>query len=130
MYITNKNSEEIKVVSKRRKALEISFFQKIKALFRPKAAFELRLKELLAESDVYGLVMLGDIDGVKEYLDDGFDINTKAPDKLGNTIAHLATAFGEHEILQLCLDRGYDVNIKNNNGETISTIKKFEKNRG
>lgn len=125
MYIVDENSEEAKGINKRKKSSQVSFFKKIKALFSPKAAFELSVKELLTELDIYGLAMLGDIDGVQDYLDSGFDINKKAPDKQGNTVAHIAVAFGQHEILQLCLDRGYDVDIKNNNGERISKIKKF-----
>lgn len=73
MHIVDENSEELKL----KKIKKNSFFQAIKALFSPKAAFEYRLGDLVSSFDVYDCAMFGLTDEVKKYIDNGFDVNTQ-----------------------------------------------------
>ena len=54
--------------------------------------------------------ILGNIETVKKYLDDGKDVNAK--DDTGMTPLHLAAMYGRKEIAELLIAKGADVNAK------------------
>ena len=54
--------------------------------------------------------ILGNIETVKKYLDDGKDVNAK--DDTGMTPLHNAALYGRKEILELLIAEGADVNAK------------------
>ncbi|CAM8986400.1 unnamed protein product [Rhodiola kirilowii] len=58
----------------------------------------------------------GDVDGIKELLDSGADVNYKDID--GRTPLHVAACQGRTEVVGLLLDRGADVNAKDIWGST------------
>ena len=60
--------------------------------------------------------ILGNIETVKKYLDDGKDVNAK--NDTGMTPLHNAALYGRKEILELLIAEGADVNAKDGGGNT------------
>ncbi|MFB8787332.1 MAG: ankyrin repeat domain-containing protein [Potamolinea sp.] len=64
---------------------------------------------------IYEAIGKGDVNTVRNYLEEGFDANSKIP---GSTLLLLALRNNEQEVAQLLIAKGADVNAKNKNGET------------
>ena len=71
---------------------------------------------------LFDAVENNDIDGVKEALSLGADVN--AVDDYGNTALISACMWGYTNIVELLLEYGADINIKNNKGLTALGILK------
>jgi ankyrin repeat protein len=71
--------------------------------------------EAVKES-IHAAIELGNIEAVKQHLDDGADVNAKNSD--GWTPLHVAAATGHKEITELLIAEGADVNETNGSGET------------
>jgi CubicO group peptidase (beta-lactamase class C family) len=61
-------------------------------------------------------VLVGNIDAVKQYIEDGSDLNEK--DQFGSTPLIIATTFGRTEIVKALIEAGADLNIPSNDGST------------
>ena len=59
----------------------------------------------------------GNIEAVKQHLAAGTDVNAKGPNA-GLTPLHRAAYYGLKEIVELLLDKGADVNAKDDGGDT------------
>lgn len=59
----------------------------------------------------------GDIEGVKECLEEDVPVNTKE-DEVENTALHMAAANGHLEVVKFLLEAGADINLKNKNENT------------
>jgi uncharacterized protein len=70
--------------------------------------------------DAYSLLMqaarFGDVQGVRKYATEGFDVNEKT--KQGKTALILASAAGHAKVVEALLDLGADVQAHDNNGAT------------
>ena len=64
----------------------------------------------------YDRAMMGDIEGVKQHLAAGTDVNTQ--NKNGRTALHWATVNVHKDIVELLINEGADVNLKDLAGET------------
>ena len=67
-------------------------------------------------SGIQKAAISGNIEAVKQYLDDGADVNTK--DEVGRTPLHVAARKGHKEIAKLLIAEGADVNTKDENSLT------------
>ena len=68
------------------------------------------------ELSIYIAAMSGNIEAVKQHLNDGAEVNAKNSD--GRTPLHLAAEGGHGEIVELLILKGANVNAKNDGGET------------
>ena len=59
---------------------------------------------------VHKAAALGDIEGVKQFLDSGTDVNAK--DETGGTLLDEAAGWGRNDIVELLITKGADVNAK------------------
>ena len=58
----------------------------------------------VADDDIWGKVFAGDVAGVEQLLDNGFDVDLREPGEW--TLLHLAALTGDTEMLDLLLSRG------------------------
>ncbi len=65
---------------------------------------------------IHAAVKSGDIEKVKEFLEQGTDINAK--DENGQTSLYIAVNNDNKETVKLLIDKGADVNAKNEDGQT------------
>ena len=72
--------------------------------------------ELKAAESIMVAIKLGNIEAVKQHLNDGTDVNEMG--KLGRTPLHLAAIESRKEIAELLIAEGADVNAKTNDGKT------------
>jgi len=72
--------------------------------------------ELKAAESIEVAAELGNIEAVKQHLDDGTEVNAK--DGTGRTPLHWAAIEGHKEIAELLIAEGADVNAKTNDGKT------------
>ncbi|MDC0065748.1 ankyrin repeat domain-containing protein, partial [Verrucomicrobia bacterium] len=68
------------------------------------------------EKPFYDRAMMGDIEAVKQHLAAGTGVNTQ--NKNGRTALHWATVNGHKDIVELLINEGADVNLKDLAGET------------
>jgi len=68
------------------------------------------------ELSIYIAAMSGNIEAVKQHLNDGAEVNAKNSD--GRTPLHLAAFVGHKEIVELLIAEGADVNAKSRSGKT------------
>ena len=68
------------------------------------------------EKPFYDRAMMGDIEAVKQHLAAGTDVNTQ--NKNGRTALHWATVNVHKDIVELLINEGADVNLKDLAGET------------
>jgi len=68
------------------------------------------------ELSIHKAAMSGNIEAVKQHLNDGAEVNAKNSD--GRTPLHLAAEGGHGEIVELLILKGANVNAKNDGGET------------
>ena len=71
---------------------------------------------LLMPPPIHRAAIRGNIEAVKQYLDDGADVNAKYGG--GWTPLHHSAEAGHKEIVELLIDAGADVNVKDLFGET------------
>ena len=72
--------------------------------------------ELKAAESIVVAVELGNIEAVKQHLNDGTEVNAKGG--TGRTPLHWAAIEGHKEIAELLIAEGADVNAKTNDGKT------------
>lgn len=60
----------------------------------------------------------GDLDGIRELLDSGTDVNFHDTD--GRTSLHVAACQGRPDVVELLLERGADVDVQDQWGSTVS----------
>ena len=72
--------------------------------------------ELKAAESIEVAAELGNIEAVKQHLDDGTEVNAK--DGTGRTPLHWAAIEGHKEIAELLIAEGANVNAKTNDGKT------------
>ena len=72
--------------------------------------------ELKAAESIVVAVELGNIEAVKQHLNDGTEVNAKGG--TGRTPLHWAAIEGHKEITELLIAEGADVNAKDDGGET------------
>ena len=72
--------------------------------------------ELKAAESIVVAVELGNIEAVKQHLNDGTEVNAKG--RTGRTPLHWAAIEGHKEIAELLIAEGADVNAKTNDGKT------------
>ena len=72
--------------------------------------------ELKAAESIEVAAELGNIEAVKQHLDDGTEVNAK--DGTGRTPLHWAAWVGHKEIAELLITAGADVNAKDGDGDT------------
>lgn len=65
----------------------------------------------------------GDLDGIKELLDSGTDVNFRDIDK--RTALHVAACQGRTDVVRLLLSRGADVDPEDRWGSTVIFINPF-----
>lgn len=70
------------------------------------------------EDDLHWAVMLRDVNRVRASLDQGANVNAKDEDKSGYTALMSAAMNGLTDVAKVLLDKGADVNIKDNYGGT------------
>ncbi|MCJ7663890.1 MAG: ankyrin repeat domain-containing protein, partial [Desulfobacterales bacterium] len=70
------------------------------------------------EDDLHWAVMLRDVNRVRASLDQGANVNAKDEDKSGYTALISAAMNGLTDVAKVLLDKGADVNIKDNYGGT------------
>ena len=68
------------------------------------------------ELSIYIAAMSGNIEAVKQHLNDGAEVNAKNSD--GRTPLHLAAFGGHKEIVELLIAKGANVNVKFEDGKT------------
>ncbi|MFC1781793.1 ankyrin repeat domain-containing protein, partial [Planctomycetota bacterium] len=78
------------------------------------------LKSKIEISSIHLAAQLGDLEKVKEFLEQGVDVNTK--DENGQIALHQAVRSDNKEIVELLIDQGADVNIKDENVQTALHI--------
>ena len=61
----------------------------------------------------------GDLDGIRELLDSGIDVNFRDNDD--RTALHVAACQGLSDVVQLLLDRGAELDTKDRWGSTVRT---------
>lgn len=66
---------------------------------------------------IHAAVVSGNVEGVKQLIANGADVNEKEPAS-GSTPIMTAALFNRVEIAQMLLDAGASINIKNNDGST------------
>jgi len=62
----------------------------------------------------------GDVEGIGEVLDSGVNVNFKDID--GRTALHVAACQGLADVVSLLLDRGAEVDVKDNWGSTVRAL--------
>ncbi len=67
--------------------------------------------------DLHTAAMTGNIEMVKQHINNGTNLNEKEP-MGGSTPLITATVFGKTEIAKLLIEAGADLNIQNNDGST------------
>ena len=72
--------------------------------------------ELKAAESIEAATQLGNIEAVKQHLDDGAEVNAK--DGTGRTLLHWAAWVGHKEIAELLITAGADVNAKDGDDDT------------
>ncbi|MFY9255558.1 MAG: acyltransferase family protein, partial [Fuerstiella sp.] len=70
----------------------------------------------LAEIDVSAAVVMGDLDSLSTYLQNGGDVDAK--DAHGSTPMHVACLFGRADAAEILLDAGASLEVTNNEGAT------------
>ncbi|MHC4890873.1 MAG: ankyrin repeat domain-containing protein, partial [Planctomycetota bacterium] len=94
--------------------------ERIKAT-RPKIATLLRKhSERVASApsiDIWTAAAQGNIEAIKQHVAAGTDLNAKEP-SMGSTPLIVATVFGQTEAAGLLIEKGANVNVKNNDGTT------------
>lgn len=70
--------------------------------------------------DIHLAAALGNTDQLDQFLDKGVDVNTRNHD--GVTPLMVAALFGQPGAAELLIDRGADLKIKGNKGETVSNM--------
>lgn len=60
----------------------------------------------------------GDVDGIREILDSGTDVNFQDTD--GRTSLHIAACQGKLDVVELLLERGAEVDVQDRWGSTVS----------
>jgi ankyrin repeat protein len=66
---------------------------------------------------IHKAAVRGNIEAVKQHLDDGADVNAKNDN--GETPLHLAAMEDHKEIAELLITKGADVNAKNRGGSSV-----------
>ncbi|KZP00786.1 ankyrin [Calocera viscosa TUFC12733] len=79
-------------------------------------------EEHSAEDNLQGAVVRNDVGKVREYLAGGAEVDSL--DRYGFTALHLAADRGYKEIVQILLDKGANVGIKDPDGETGISLAK------
>jgi peptidoglycan/LPS O-acetylase OafA/YrhL len=69
-----------------------------------------------AEASIWTAAQEGDLDAIKQHLDNGVDINGK--DEMVASPLHWAAVYGQTEAMQLLIDRGADLDSKDGSGST------------
>ena len=72
--------------------------------------------ELKAAESIVAAIRLGNIEAIKQHLDDGTEVNAK--DGTGRTPLHWASISGHKEAVELLIDNGADVNAMRGGGGT------------
>ena len=75
---------------------------------------------MLAEIDVSAAVVMGDLDSLSTYLQNGGDVDAK--DAHGSTPMHVACLFGRADVAEILLDAGASLELKNNEGATSEQL--------
>ena len=71
----------------------------------------------LPEDNLWGAARTGDLDGIKRYLSEGAEINELSPDTNISALSW-ATMMGETEAAKLLIERGADLNVRQEDGGT------------
>lgn len=61
-----------------------------------------------------------DLDGIRDILDAGFDVDTPVHKRGGHTALHKAVMLGEREVVGFLIENGADVNLPMDSGGTTS----------
>jgi len=83
------------------------------------------LRAKVAKSSIHGTARLGALDNVKDFVENGIDVNEK--DAYGMTPLHLVAQGGHREIVEFLLSKNADVNPKNNDGTTPLDVARSER---
>lgn len=71
----------------------------------------------LPEDNLWGAARTGDLDGIKQYLSEGADINELSPETNISALSW-ATMMGEMEAAKLLIEHGADLNVRQEDGGT------------
>lgn len=71
----------------------------------------------LPEDNLWGAARIGDLDGIKRYLSEGADINELSPETNISALSW-ATMMGEMEAAKLLIERGANLNVRQEDGGT------------
>ena len=71
----------------------------------------------LPEDNLWGAARTGDLDGIKRYLSEGAEINELSPETNISALSW-ATMMGEMEAAKLLIERGADLNVRQEDGGT------------
>ena len=69
------------------------------------------------EIDIQAAILSDNMEAVKQHIEAGTDLNKKDP-MTGSTPLITAASFGKNKILQVLVDAGADLSLKNNDGAT------------
>ena len=97
----------------------------VKLLIKKGASFNQPNQGML--TPIHEAAMKGHIEVVKYLINNGVDIDCKGG-KFGSSLLHLAAQFGKPELVAVLLERGSNINIKNNMGSTPLLIAIRNKN--
>ncbi len=72
--------------------------------------------ESVASSDIVTAVLVGDAEGIRRFIDDGYELEARGED--GGTILHLAALLGTADVVEVLLEAGADPNAVTFAGDT------------